>query len=176
MTARVIGGGYEEERDQKNEGNGIRKRELRASLGEETYWYTAKQKHWCDQLKGNGRTTRRPSFKEEPLSFVFHLRTSPQSSYQPCLFVPVGSPALPLVHGGPRADGSVTLDRFERHSHLPSEITTGSKVKRFSKKAKAEEDSDLIARAPEDTRLTFSKSQSSSPPSSYMCYSGGPHR
>lgn len=45
MTARVIGGGYEEERDQKNEGNGIRKRELRASLGAETYWYTAKQKH-----------------------------------------------------------------------------------------------------------------------------------
>lgn len=50
-TARAIGGGYKEEgfnkeeRDQKNEGNGIRKRELRASLGEETYWYTAKQKH-----------------------------------------------------------------------------------------------------------------------------------
>lgn len=51
MTARVGGGGEEEEgfnkeeREQKNEGNGIRRRELRASLGEETYWYPAQHKH-----------------------------------------------------------------------------------------------------------------------------------
>lgn len=66
MTARVIGGGYEEEgfdqeeREQKNEGNGIRKRDGRASLGEETYRYTASKRSERVAVRGGASQLRPP--------------------------------------------------------------------------------------------------------------------